>query len=82
MTQKPIDYSSPYVRLYEALRKGTGLRLSAEDVYKLIICDDAIGTAVSGAVRDDEGFGPPQKENGRYLTIREIRKRVAAEHVG
>ena len=42
----------------------------------------AIGTAVSGAVSDDEGFGPPQKENGRYLTIREIRKRVAAEHVG
>jgi hypothetical protein len=78
-----IDYSSPYVRLYEALRKGTGIRLSAADVHELVIRDDAIGTAVSGAVCDsDTDRGPPHKENGRYLTIRELRKRVASENAG
>lgn len=78
---KTIDWRNPYVRLYEALRKGTGIRLSAADVYDLVICDDAIGTAVSGAVCDsDNDRGPPCKQNGRYLTIRELRKITEAEN--
>lgn len=42
-------------RLYEEWRDGRGVRLSADDVHKLVGKDDAIGTRITNAAATEAG---------------------------
>ena len=48
-------------KLFEALSKGSGCRLTYDDVWKLVIADDAMGTRITNQAcieaGIDEGFG-------------------------
>jgi hypothetical protein len=46
-------------RMYEALRHGKGITLTADELSELVLGDDAIGTRISNAAALDAGKEQP-----------------------
>ena len=58
MKKRPEKPKSLEQRLFEAYSSRSGVNLSADDVWKMVVKDDAIGTRISNAAAQEAGAVP------------------------